>query len=67
MLDHTKPGVTYDIRMPLHTDLHALGDELRKQAGLTLKSFTLEQLTIEGAERPTLDGVAPSTEKVAAR
>jgi hypothetical protein len=54
VLDHTKAGVIYDIDMKLRNDLRALGDDLHKQAGLTLKSFMLEQLTVDGAERPKL-------------
>ena len=67
VLDHTKPGVTYDISVELRSDLQALGDDLHQQAGLTLKSFTLEQLTIDGAERPKLDDAANSKERIAAR
>jgi len=54
VLDHSKAGVIYDINMKLRYDLRALGDQLHEQAGLTLKSFMLEQLTIDGAERPKL-------------
>ena len=45
----------------------SLGDQLYDQAGLRLKSFTMEQLVIEGAERPTLDAGAGSAEQIATR
>jgi uncharacterized protein (TIGR03435 family) len=68
VLDHTKPGVTYDFKMKWpRNDLKALGDQLHDQAGLTLKSFMLEQLVIDGAERPTLDAGASSAEQIATR
>ena len=68
VLDHTKPGVTYDFQMKWpRNDLKALGEQFHEQAGLTLKSFTMEQFVIEGAERPTLDAATPSAEQIAAR
>jgi uncharacterized protein (TIGR03435 family) len=66
VLDHTKPGVTYDFKMKWpRNDLKALGDRLHDQAGLVLRSFTMEQLVIEAVERPALDSVA--TEQIVAR
>ena len=59
VLDHTRAGVTYNFKMKWsRDDLKALGDQLHDQAGLTLKSFAMEQLVIDGAERPTLDGAS---------
>lgn len=66
VLDHTKPGVTYDFQGKWPRDVSALGDALHAQAGLTLKSFTIEQLVIDGAEHPKLDSAANSPEQVAA-
>ena len=67
VLDHTKAGVTYDIKVELQKNIQALGDDLHKQAGLRLKSFTLNQLVIDGAARPRLDGAGRSPETVATR
>lgn len=68
VLDHTRAGVTYDFKMKWpRNDLKALGDQLHERAGLILKSFTMEQLTIEGAERPTLSPTAPAADQIAAR
>jgi len=68
VLDHTKPGVTYDFKMKWpRNDLKALGEQLREQAGLTLKSFAMEQFVIDGAQRPTLDGATAAADQIAAR
>jgi len=68
VLDHTKPGVTYDFKMKWpRNDVMALGRQLHDQAGLTLKSFPMEQFVIDGAERPLLDGATAATDQVAAR
>lgn len=68
VLDHTRPGVTYDFKMKWpRNDLKALGDQLHDQAGLTLRSFTMEQLVIDGAARPALDDAAPPAGQIASR
>src|SRR5262249_28129798 len=68
VLDHTKPGVTYDFKIKgSHEDLNALGNQLHEQAGLKLKSFTMKRFVIDGVERPALDGPAAAVEQTAAR
>jgi uncharacterized protein (TIGR03435 family) len=54
MLDHTSLRGTYDFRvksMP-GVDADALARQLRRQLGLTLRSFPRNTLIIEQAERP---------------
>jgi bla regulator protein blaR1 len=58
VLDHTRLRGTYDFRVTSRpgVDADALARQLRRQLGLTLKSFPREQLIIEQAERPTAPG-----------
>jgi uncharacterized protein (TIGR03435 family) len=68
VLDHTKAGVTYSFKMKWpRNDVQALGIQLHDQAGLVLKSFTMEQLVIDSAAQPILDTEIPSAQQIAAR
>jgi uncharacterized protein (TIGR03435 family) len=54
VLDHTGGHGTYNFKMKWAgpDDVDSLASGLRKQLGLTLKSFPLERLVIEDARRP---------------
>lgn len=54
VLDHTRLRGTYDFRLKSEpgVDADALARQLRRELGLTLKSFPRQQLIIEQAERP---------------